>query len=91
MEWQPTVKLTLECEAVSISCSRKLWVQASPCAWLQLFELFAAEGLCMTGNWRVLQEQYNGHYGYSRVVARGYSMACESAHLSIGLAEAAKE
>lgn len=80
MEATP-VKLTLQCEAINTSCSRKLWVQASPRAWPQLLELLAAEGLCMTGNWRVLQEQYDSRCGYSRVVARGCAMACESAQL----------
>lgn len=81
MEQQPGVKLTLECEAIDLNRSHKLWVQASPCAWLRLFELLAADGLCMTGNWRVLQEQWDRHHGYSRVVARGYAMTCESAQL----------
>ena len=80
MEATP-VELTLECEAIGLNSSRKLWVQASPCAWPQLFKLLAADGLCMTGSWRVLQEQWDRKHGYSRVVARGYTMACESVQL----------
>lgn len=82
MEQQQGVKLTLECEAVDLNNSRKLWVQASPCAWPRLFELLVADGLCMTGSWRVLQEQWDRHHGYSRVVARGYTMACKSMQLA---------
>ena len=69
-----SVKLTLQCEAIDLGSSHKLWVQASPCPWPQLFELLAADSLCMTGSWRVLQEQWDRHHGYSRVVARGYTM-----------------
>lgn len=82
MEQQPGVKLALECEAIDLNSSRKLWVQASPCAWPQLLELLVADGLCMTGNWRVLQEQYDRHHGYSRVVASGHAMACEPVQLA---------
>nr|DAV91495.1 MAG TPA: hypothetical protein [Caudoviricetes sp.] len=81
MKWQPSIKLTLECEAIDLNSSRKLWVQASPCAWPRLFELLAAEGLHMTGSWRVLQEQWDRCHGYSRVAARGYTMTCESMQL----------
>ena len=81
MEAMP-VKLVLECEAIDLDSSQKLWVQASPCAWPQLFELLAADGLCMTGSRRVLQEQGDRKHGYSRVVARGYTIACESVQLA---------
>lgn len=80
MEAAP-VKLTLECEAIDLNSSRKLWVQASPCYWPQLFELLAADGLCMTGSWRMLQEQWDRKHGYSRVVASGYVMARESVQI----------
>lgn len=80
MEAAP-VTLTLECEALDLNSSRKLWVQASPCTWPQLYELFAADDLCMTGNWRVLQERWDRKHGYSRVVASGYAMTCESVQL----------
>lgn len=73
MEATP-VKLTLQCEATDLDSGRKLWVQASPCSWPKLFELLVADGLCMTGSWRMLQEQWDRHHGYSRVVARGYTM-----------------
>lgn len=71
MEATP-VKLTPEREATAAD-GRKLWVQASPCSWPQLFELLAAEGLCMTCNWRVLQEQHASQ----RSFCQPSSFACQ--------------
>lgn len=76
--------LTLQCEAMDTSSCCKLWVTAIPRltrdsarAWPKLFELLVADTLCLTGCWRVLQERYDRHHGYSRVVARGYVSASE--------------
>lgn len=79
------VQLTLQCEAVSFCSGRKLWVQVAPCIWLEVVKQLLADGLQVTGNWRVLLDQYDRHHGFSRVVARGYEQAFERAQLSASL------